>query len=274
MNMILTSDAISDANPVDPALSLDQVRRLAPAVFAGGAHARTSPKYTFIPTERILSGLMDAGFVPVEAKQVCSRRSSALFARHLVRLRRRDEAVRLRDSTPELLFLNSHDGTSAYQLRMGFFRFTCANGLIVSRGAFPGVCVSHRGNVVDAVVAGALSVAAQFDGLAQQVERMEARRLAPVEQRALADQALAVRYPDAVETRMDVEQLLRCRRSEDSADNLWCTLNRIQENLLAAGLSRRGRSGRLSRSRRITSIQEDLRINSQLWDLATAVLAA
>jgi hypothetical protein len=33
-------------------------------------------------------------------------------------------------------------------------------------------------------------------------------------------------------------------------------------------------SGRRSRTRRITSIREDLRINSRLWDLAEEVLAA
>ena len=44
-----------------------------------------------------------------------------------------------RDSVPEVVFLNSHDGTSAYQLRMGIFRVVCTNGLIVSRGCVPGV---------------------------------------------------------------------------------------------------------------------------------------
>ena len=50
-------------------LSLDALRERAPAVFASAAHERTSAKYTFIPTERVLSGLMNAGFVPVDARQ-------------------------------------------------------------------------------------------------------------------------------------------------------------------------------------------------------------
>jgi hypothetical protein len=37
-----------------------------------------------------------------------------LHARHVVRLRRRVETVQLNDSVLEILFLNSHDGTSAY----------------------------------------------------------------------------------------------------------------------------------------------------------------
>jgi hypothetical protein len=35
---------------------------------------------------------------------------------------------------PEILFLNSHDGTSAYQLRVGLYRAICTDGLVVSEG--------------------------------------------------------------------------------------------------------------------------------------------
>jgi hypothetical protein len=34
--------------------------------------------------------------------------------------------------TPEIVLLNAHDGTSAYQFHAGLFRLVCANGLIVS----------------------------------------------------------------------------------------------------------------------------------------------
>jgi hypothetical protein len=41
-----------------------------------------------------------------------------VHARHLIRLRRRHETIHLRDAIPEIVFLNSHDGTSAHQLRV------------------------------------------------------------------------------------------------------------------------------------------------------------
>jgi hypothetical protein len=229
-----------------------------------------SARYTFIPTERVLSGLMQAGFVPVDARQAHTRSMSPLHARHIVRLRRRLETVQLRDAVPEVVFLNSHDGTSAYQLRMGIFRVVCTNGLIVSRGALPSICVMHRGNVVDEVVLGALHMAERFESLAGQVERMEGRRLFKDEQLSFAARALALRFaPDCTVT---PGQLLMCRRSEDGGENLWSILNRVQENLLRGGLTRWTPSGRLVRTRRITSIREDVRINSGLWDLASEVL--
>ena len=175
---------------------------------------------------------------------------------------------------PEVVFLNSHDGTSAYQLRMGIFRVVCTNGLIVSHGAFPAYCVSHRWNVVEEVVAGALKLCEEFEHLAAQVERMEQRHLHQAAQVRFAEEALVLRFPDRAQAGIQASQLLACRRPEDAGDDLWRVLNRVQERLLSGDLHRRSISGRLTRTRRITSIATDVRLNSQLWDPATQVLAA
>ena len=212
--------------------------------------------------------------MPVDARQTHTRRTHPLFAKHIVRLRRRFETVDLRDAIPEVVFINSHDGSSAYQIRLGLYRVVCTNGLIVSRGAFPAWCVSHRGDIVDEVVAGALEVSERFEQLALRVERMEQRLLVKDEQLRLAEGALALRYADPISAGMLPAQLLNCRRVEDIRSDLWSVFNRIQENLLRGGLSRRAVSGRLVRTRRITSIREDVRLNSGLWDLAEAMIEA
>jgi len=274
--MNTTSDLTfrSHANAFDRELSLEAVRSRAPAVFATTAHERLSGRYTFIPTEQVLTGLMSAGFHPVEARQASARRGSPVHSRHVVRLRPRFDTVQLKDSIAEIVFLNSHDGTSAYQLRMGLFRVLCTNGLIVSRGAFPAYCVSHRGNVVDEVVAGALKVAERFESLAAQVERMERRQLLKDEQLAFAEGALALRFPEPAQSGMAPSQLLTCRRTDDLGDDLWRVYNRCQENLLRGGLTRRAPSGRLTRTRAISSIRRDVDLNGKLWDLATQLLLA
>lgn len=274
MNTVASFAVPSRANAFQRALSTDDIRVLAPAVFAPSAHERMSPKYTFIPTERVLNGLLQAGFVPVDARQTHTRRNHPTYARHIVRLRRRFETVDLRDAIPEVVFLNSHDGTSAYQIRLGLYRVVCTNGLIVSRGAFPAWCVSHRGDIVDEVVAGALEMSERFEQLALRVERMEGRLLAKDEQLRLAEQAMALRYPDLLGAGMAPAQMLTCRRADDAKDDLWSVFNRIQENVLRGGLSRRSPTGRLVRSRRITSIREDVRLNGALWDLAEGMLEA
>jgi hypothetical protein len=72
---------------------------------------------------------------------------------------------------------------------------------------------------------------------------------------------------------MQPSQLLSCRRAEDLGGDLWSTLNKVQENLCGGGLRRFSATGRLTRTRRLTSIREDVRVNGQLWDLAMEVLA-
>ena len=254
-------------------LSFETLHAQVPAVFAPSADGERSARYTFIPSARVLEGLVDAGFVPVEARQARARSASVLHARHVIRLRRRLETVQLRDSVPEIVFLNSHNGTSAYQLRVGLYRAVCTNGLLVSHGAFPTFSVAHRGNVVEDVVAHALEIAERFEILAAQVERMEQRELAAEERIRFAERALMLRYPEP-EAGMSPSVLLTCRRGEDAGADLWRTLNRVQENLLRGGLLRRSATGRLVRTRRITSIREDVRINSALWEMAAEVLAS
>lgn len=256
------------------ALSVDGMRGTAPAIFADAPDERTSSSYTFISTERVLDGLTHAGFVPVDVRQARTRKASVLHARHLVRLRRRVETIQLKDSLPELLFLNAHDGSTAYQLRIGLYRVLCTNGLIVSVGAFPAFRVPHRGDVVSDVIAAALEMCERFGSVAEQVERMERTFLDDRQRLQFAERALLLRYDDAVQSGMRPSQLLTVRREADVGDDLWRTYNVIQENLLRGGLTRRSASGRLMRSRRITAIREDVRLNGGLWDLATQALAA
>jgi hypothetical protein len=272
MNAVVTSvshDQTLHSSAFQSILSPETLRERVPAAFAAGAHERTSPSYTFISTARVLEALSLAGFLPVEARQAARARSPG-HARHLIRLRRRHETIQLRDAIPEILFLNSHDGTSAYQLRVGLFRVICTNGLVVSAGVFPVWRVMHRGDVVADVVAAALQISERFEALATAVDRMECTPLDRLQQLDLASEALALRFPEDRPEALEPARFLVPRRSEDVGNDLWRTFNVLQENLLRGGILRRTASNKLRRTRRITAIRQDVRLNSALWDLALA----
>ena len=251
------------------ALSTDALQQRVPSAFAPSAHESRSPSYTFISTARVVDALGLAGFYPVEARQAMRARS-VLHARHLIRFRRRFETVALRDAVPEILFLNSHDGTSAYQLRVGLYRAICTNGLVVSEGTFPVFRVAHRGDVVADVVAAALRIAERFEVLAASVERMERTRLDQLQRLDFAAQAATLRFREGPTSGVEPGRLLVPRRAQDAGDDLWRTFNVVQENLLRGGIPRRSATHRLRRTRGITAIREDVRLNSGLWDLALA----
>ncbi len=254
------------------ALSPESLRAIAPAVYGESARPQLSERYTFIPTERVLDGLARVGFVPVQARQVRAKVGNGSYARHLIRLQRRFETVQLKDAIPEIVLLNSHDGSSAYHLKLGLYRVVCTNGLMVAADSFPGIRVSHRKDIVDEVVTGALELAERFEELAGTVEQMRQRLLYRDEQLQLAQQALALRYPDPEQQGMAASQLLFCRRDEDARESVWNILNRLQENVLRGGFIRHSPSGRLTRMRRLSSLREEVRVNCCLWSLAASYL--
>ena len=101
------------------------------------------------------------------------------------------------------------------------------------------------------------------------VERMERRQLQKDEQIRFAERALAIRFPDPAQSGLVPAQLLACRRVEDVGSDLWTYLNKVQENLLQRRVEpSNGEVGEGPRTRAITSITEDVRINGRVWELA------
>lgn len=274
MTIPLPAVAPATGHAFSPTLALDQVRHRAPAVFADAPARRLTPRYRFISTAQVVEALLEAGFEATDARQGRSRSLEASrHARHLVRLRRARETLVFADAIPEIVLLNAHDGTSAYQLRAGLFRPVCLNGLLARVGDFGFVSVPHRSSVVADVVEASLRIAAQFDALGGTVRMMARRRLSPDEQCALAERALRIRHPHMDRLPHSPGRLLEARRLADDGESLWQVYNVVQENLMRGGIPYASARGRAMRSRRIAAIREDIRINVALWRAAEALLA-
>ena len=114
----------------DQPLSEDQMRAVAPSVFAEGKHQSRSERYTYIPTIEVLRGLGREGFQPFMVAQSRSRvEGKADFAKHMIRLRHAAQ-VNAKGEANEIILINSHDGASSYQMLAGMFRFVCCNGMV------------------------------------------------------------------------------------------------------------------------------------------------
>jgi hypothetical protein len=256
------------------ALEGEVLQARVPAAFAEAPSEHLRSTYTFIPTAKVISALHDVGFLAVEARQAGSRKRSPVHARHLLRLRRRFETVELGDAIPELVLLNSHDGTSAYQLRVGLYRPVCRNGLMVAMGTFAALYVPHRGDVLERVVVGALQMSDRFSDLQGVVARMRHTVLSVEQADEFLRRALALRYGEAVPSGLAVERLLTPKREEDVGDDVWVVYNTVQEWLMRGGVPRKTESGRRSVTRGVRAIREDVRLNVGLWEIASSYLAA
>lgn len=251
-------------------LTDDQIRSVAPSVFAEAAHDSRSARYAYIPTSNVLQGLRAEGFEVFSATQAKARAEDRReHTKHLLRLRHVSQVAGA-DSVPEIVLLNSHDGTSSYQLIGGVFRYVCANGLIVPDGTCQTVKVQHSGQVRDKVTAGAFEV---LDGLTRVIEdrdTMRALTLNTGEQLAFARAAALLRFDPAEGAGLPVEpeQINRPRRIDDRAPDLWTTFNRVQENVIRGGIRGRNANGGRMSTRAVTGIDQDVKLNRALWTLA------
>ena len=131
-------------------LSDDRLRSLAPSVFAGSPLPGVSERYSFVPTAQIVSRLRESGWIPVTAFEQRVRLDERRgFQKHMLRFQRADVIPTRGEFTAELVLVNSHDRSSAYQLHAGLFRFVCGNGMIVADATFERVSIRHSGFTPD-----------------------------------------------------------------------------------------------------------------------------
>jgi hypothetical protein len=256
----------------DSPLSDDQIRRVAPSIFADGKHQSRSERYTYIPTIDVLRGLRNEGFLPFMVCQTRVRHDDRReYTKHMLRLRHADQIMG--DEANEIVLLNSHDGTSSYQMLAGMLRFVCQNSMVAGDNVTD-IRVPHKGNIVQNVINGAFDVLNGFDLIREQKDSMRAVTLDRDEQHAFARSALAFRYdPTDADAPAPIteNQLLDVRRFEDRRDDLWTVFNRVQENLTKGGLHGRSRTGRSMSTRPITGIDQNVKLNRALWMLADAM---
>ena len=244
-----------------------ELMRVAPSIFAEQKHESRSTRYTYIPTIQILEGLRKEGFQPFYAAQSRVRdEGNKEHTKHMLRLRHASQIEAAEAN--EIILLNSHNGTSSYQMLSGVFRFVCANGMVCGE-AFSDIRVPHKGDILGRVIEGAYSVLDNFDQVNNQMGGMKALRLSEGEQQAFARAALTLKYDDPARPAPITENdLLRVKRSADADSDLWTTFNRVQENMIRGGLHGRAASGKRVTTRAVTGIDQSVKINRALWTLA------
>lgn len=254
----------------------DQIRAVAPSVFAAAPLPDVSERYAFVPTAHIVSRLRESGWASVMASEQTVRLEGRRgFQKHLLRFQRRDAQPVAGEYSPELVLINSHDRSSAYQLHAGLFRFVCGNGMIVADTTFERVSIRHSGFTPDEVTEASFKLLDGIPAITSRVEAFKQRQLTASELQTFADAALRLRFDDAATAPINPGKLLESRRYEDKGDDLWHTLNRVQENLLRGGqrdYSRRREDGhRFPRTRAIAGLDQNVRLNRELWNLAERV---
>lgn len=251
----------------DNPLSDAEIMEIAPSIFADVKHESRSSRYTCIPTIDVLRGLQKQGFSPFMVCQTKTRDDEKRgHAKHMIRMRHASQINA--SEANEIVLLNSHDGSSSYQMIAGVFRFVCSNGMVCG-DTQSDIRVRHTGDIVDNVIEGAFHVLEGFEQVDGQRDGMKALTLNSGEQAAFANAALALKYEtDIAPAPITETQLLRPNRQADTAGDLWTTFNRVQENMMRGGLRGRSAVGKRITTREVTGIDQNIKLNRALWVLA------
>jgi len=127
-------------------LTEDEIRRAAPSIFAASPHDSRSDRYTLIPTWDVLVALAKEGFQPFMVLQAGVRKEDRQdFTKHMIRLRHQSQIHGAEAN--EVILVNSHDGSSSYQMLGGVWRFVCHNGLVCG-DTVSDLRVRHVGDIV------------------------------------------------------------------------------------------------------------------------------
>lgn len=255
--------------PTPIVLDNDYLKKFVPSVFATEPFEGTSKQYQFYPTITVIDALRKEGFQPVYAKQSNTRiPGKHLHTRHMLRFRHQDlfnTTIHVGDELPEIVLVNSHDGTTRYQLYAGLFRLVCANGMVVSSATLNSINIKHDAIAVDQVIEGSYKIIEETPAIFESVERYKNIELTQLMQISYAKVAAELLKPNLP---LAPEALLKARRQEDTSNSLWVTMNRVQENFMRGGIPvRTAIDGRQVNTKPIRAVKEDMHINRTLWKL-------
>ena len=267
-------------------LTKDQIREQAPLVFAEApTNPDVSKKYLFVNTEKIIDDLDKLGWKPVEVAQRKSiKAEGTIFSKHMVAFQNPDIKITSGDGDdayPRILLTNSHDGMQAFKFSVGIFRLVCSNGLVVADEQFSEFKIKHKGYTFGELRKVVKQAVNDLPNRVQVMNDMKNRILTQDEKNKLAldsmliragiklgsEQAESFKYDDET-----IEDILDPKRDADRGDDLWRVFNVIQEKITQGDFHAALKGAKVRKVRKIKSFEKDLKVNKELFKLATALV--
>ena len=266
-------------------ITKDKIREIAPLVFANApTNPDLSKKYLFVNTETIIDDLEKLGWLPVQAAQRNSRVESTIFSKHMIAFQNPDIKISSEDGDeayPRILLTNSHDGMQAFKFSVGIFRLVCSNGLVVADEQFSDFKIKHKGYTFSELRKVVKTAVADLPNKVKIMNDMKSRILTQEEKNKLALDAMLIRAgikpgsEKAAKFNYDdetIEDILDPKRDADKGDDLWRVFNVIQEKITQGEFSAALRGAKVRKVRKIKSFEKDIKVNQELFKLATSVI--
>ena len=279
------SDVILNFKGEQTYLSKADLQEVCPLAFAKEAtNPKVSGKYLFVNTETIIDDLGKLGWKPVQAAQRKGRGNSTIFSKHMIAFQNPDLKIKGSDgddSFPRIIMTNSHDGMQAFKFSVGIFRLVCSNGLVVADEQFSDFKIKHKGYTFDELRGVVNQAVEDLPNKVEVLNQMKNRVLSQDEKNKLALDAMLVRAgiaPDSEKAKKfnyddeTIIDILDPKRKEDEGDDLWRVFNVIQEKITQGDFHAALTGAKVRKVRKIKSFEKDLKVNKELFKLATALV--
>jgi len=266
-------------------LTKEQLMDACPLAFAKEAtNPKVSGKYLFVNTETIINDLDKLGWKPVQAAQRKGRGKSTIFSKHMIAFQNPDLKIKGKDgddSFPRIIMTNSHDGMQAFKFSVGIFRLVCSNGLVVADEQFSDFKIKHKGYTFDELRGVVNQAVADLPNKVEVLNQMKQRVLSQEEKNKLALDAMLIRAgikPGSEEAKKfnyddeTIIDILDPKRDEDKGDDLWKVFNVVQEKITQGDFHAALTGAKVRKVRKIKSFEKDLKVNKELFKLATALV--
>ena len=251
-------------------ISKEQVKQVAPSVFTKTGSSTVSEKYSHIPTERVMDDMEALGWNVVDAKEIKARQNQG-FQKHMLIFANKDIVINGADGDtvfPRILLTNSHDGKNAFSFQAGLFRLVCSNGLVIADEQFGKMKIRHMGYDFEALQSLITEMVEKLPLTVESMNRFKNKQLSEDQKQKFALEALGLRF-DTENKTFNVDEFLTPTRKEDEGNDLWSVFNLVQEKLVNGMVDYRAGS-KNRKARRIKNFQQDVKLNSELYELALA----
>ena len=270
---------------LDTYITKSQLREICPLAFASEpTNPDVSKKYLFVNTETVIDDLGKLGWLPVQAAQRKSRGNGTIFSKHMVSFQNPDIKITGKDgddSFPRIIMTNSHDGMQAFKFSVGIFRLVCSNGLVVADEQFSDFKIKHKGYTFAELRDVVTTAVKDLPNKVEVLNEMKSRILTQEEKNKLALDAMLVRAGIEIGSKKakkfvydeeTIEDILEPKRDEDKGDDLWRVFNVVQEKITQGEFSAALKGAKVRKVRKIKSFEKDLKVNKDLFQLATSLL--
>ena len=266
-------------------MSKEQLKDVCPLAFVNEpTNPKVSGKYLFVNTETIVDDLDKLGWKPVQAAQRKSRGNGTIFSKHMVAFQNPTIKITGKDgddSFPRIIMTNSHDGMQAFKFSVGIYRLVCSNGLVVADEEFSDFKIKHKGYTFDELREVVNQAVADLPNKVQVLNDMKSKILTQEQKNKLALDAMLVRAgikPGSEKAKKfvyddeTIEDILEPKRDEDKGNDLWKVFNVVQEKVTQGEFSAALKGAKVRKVRKIKSFEKDLKVNKELFQLATSLL--